>query len=57
MNRWGMSVEGLGSLVSDLSDTQMMKYLERIKQFTKIIGRYPDYFEERDIIKQAKKEK
>ena len=57
MNRWGMSVEGLGSLASDLSDTQMMKYLERIKQFTKIIGRYPDYFEERDIIKQAKKEK
>lgn len=57
MNRWGMSLEGLGSLVSDLSDTQMMKYLERIKQFNKIIGRYPDYFEERDIIIQAKKEK
>ncbi len=57
MNRWGMSVEGLGSMVMELSESQMVKYLKNIKDFVKIIGRYPDYFEERDIIKQAKKEK
>lgn len=57
MNRWGMSVEGLGSMVMELSESQMLKYLKNIKDFVKIIGRYPDYFEERDIIKQAKKEK
>lgn len=57
MNRWGMSVEGLGSMVMELSESQMVKYLKSIKDFVKIIGRYPDYFEERDIIKQAKKEK
>ena len=55
MNRWGMSVEGLGSLISDMSESQMVKYLRAIKDFTHLIGRYPDYFEERDIIKQVKK--
>ena len=57
MNRWGMSVEGLGSLISDMSESQMVKYLKAIKDFTKLIGRYPDYFEERDIIKQVKRER
>jgi hypothetical protein len=56
MNRWNMSVEGLGSLVTELTENQMMRYLKSIKGFIKIIGRYPDYFEERDIIKNAKKE-
>lgn len=56
MNKWGLKVEGLGSLVSELTDNQMIVYLVRVKQFCKIIGRYPDYFEERDIIKQAKRE-
>ena len=57
MNKWGLSVEGLGSMVMELNDCQMERYLKAIKDFMKIIGRYPDYFEERDIIKQAKKEK
>ncbi len=55
MNRWNMSVEGLGSLVLELTECQMKKYLNGIKDFVKLIGRYPDYFEERDLIKQAKK--
>ena len=56
MNRWNLSVEGLGSLVTELTDSQMMRYLKNIKDFIRIIGRYPDYFEERDILKNAKKE-
>ena len=56
MNRWGLRVEGLGTLVSELTESQMTSYLGKIKQFCKIIGRYPDYFEERDIIRQTKKE-
>lgn len=50
-------MEGLGAMVTELTDKQMTKYLQSIKDFVKIIGRYPDYFEERDIIKQARKEK
>lgn len=57
MNHWGLKLEGLGTMVSELSESQMESYLERIKAFVHIIGRYPDYFEERDIIKQAKREK
>lgn len=56
MNRWNLSVEGLGSLVTELTESQMMRYLKSIKDFIKIIGRYPDYFEEKDILKQARKE-
>lgn len=55
MNRWGLSVEGLGSMVMELSENQMESYLKRIKDFVHIIGRYPDYFEERDIIKQVRR--
>lgn len=57
MNRWGLRVEGLGSMVTELTEKQMTRYLKSIKEFVRIIGRYPDYFEERDIIKQARKEK
>lgn len=57
MNRWGLRVEGLGSMVTELNESQMVKYLKSIKEFVKIIGRYPDYFEEKEIIKQARKEK
>lgn len=55
MNRWGLCVEGLGSMVMELSENQMESYLKRIKDFVRIIGRYPDYFEERDIIKQVRR--
>ena len=57
MNRWGLRVEGLGSMVTELNESQMVKYLKSIKEFVRIIGRYPDYFEEKEIIKQARKEK
>lgn len=57
MNRWGLRVEGLGSMVTELTEKQMTRYLKSIKEFVRIIGRYPDYFEERDIIRQARKEK
>ena len=57
MNKWGLALEGLGSLVLELDDSQMKSYLRKIKIFTKIVGRYPDYFEERAIIKNVRKEK
>lgn len=44
-------------MVTELTEKQMTRYLKSIKEFVRIIGRYPDYFEERDIIKQARKEK
>lgn len=57
MRNWGLNLEGLGSLVMELNENQMMSYLIKIKIFTQIIGRYPDYFEEKAIIKNVKKEK
>ena len=57
MRNWGLQLEGLGSMVMDLNESQMMSYLRKIKIFVKIIGRYPDYFEEKAIIKNVKKEK
>lgn len=57
MNRWGVKLEGLGSMVMELTDGQMVKYLRNTQIFEDLIGRYPDYFEERDIIRQVKSEK
>ena len=57
MNRWGVKLEGLGSMVMELTDGQMMKYLQNTQIFENLIGRYPDYFEERDIIRHIKSEK
>ena len=57
MNRWGLKLEGLGSMVAELTDEELELYLFKEMQFRIILGRFPDYFEERDIIKQVRKEK
>ena len=51
-----IKVKPLGELVSEMSDEQLERYIIRLAQFRLICGRSPDYFEERDIIEQVKKE-
>ena len=52
----GLELKALGILVSELTDEQLNNYVKAIVGFERIVGRYPDYFEEKDIISQAKRE-
>lgn len=51
-----IKVQPLGELVSQLNDEQLERYIVRLAQFRLIVGRSPDYFEEKDIIRQVKRE-
>ena len=51
-----VKVKSLGEIVSLLTEEQMERYIVRLSQFRNMLGRAPDYFEERDIIEQVKKE-
>ena len=51
-----LKVRPLGEMVYKMTDEQLERYIVRLAQFRLIVGRAPDYFEERDIIEQVERE-